>query len=177
LAAGDSITVGHYGTNDGYRGYLYDNLIAAGNTTYQFQYVGTTNDLEPGEPQALPTSPVNQTYHDGWSGFTTGNMLSNSDSRGNISTWLTQLASSGSLPTVITLDIGTNDAGTGVALSTGTSNLSAIISTIYQKDPNVVLFLGEVTRVITPGSTNTTRTCRGLSPNTVRRATKSTWLT
>ena len=139
MPVGDSITLGHYGTNDGYRGFLYDDLLAAGFSTFQFQLVGTTNQLESGMNEALPTSPVNQTYHDGWSGWTTANVLS------NIGTWLPQLAGSGSLPTIITLDIGTNDAGTGVALSQGTANLSAIISTIFQKDPNVLLLLAAVT--------------------------------
>ena len=155
MPVGDSITLGHYGTNDGYRGDLYDDLLAAGFSTYQFQLVGTTNQLESGMTEALPTSPVNQTYHDGWSGWTTGLVLANGDSRGNIGTWLPQLAGSGSLPTIITLDIGTNDAGTGVALSQGTANLSAIISTIFQKDPGVLLLLGEVTPRTDNASYNT----------------------
>ncbi len=145
MPVGDSITLGHYGTNDGYRGDLYDDLIATGFTTYQFQLVGTTNQLEAGMTEALPTTPVNQTYHDGWSGWTTGLVLGNSTTSGNIGTWLPALAGSGALPTIITLDIGTNDAGTGVALSQGTANLSAIIATIFQKDPKVLLLLGEVT--------------------------------
>jgi fibronectin-binding autotransporter adhesin len=155
MPVGDSITLGHYGTHDGYRGYLYGDLIAAGFTTYQFQYVGTTNQLESGMTESLPTSPVNQTYHDGWSGWTTGNVLSNSSTSGNIGTWLPQLAGSGSRPTIITLDIGTNDAGTGVSLSQGTANLSGIISTIFQKDPTVLLLLGEVTPRTDNASYNT----------------------
>jgi fibronectin-binding autotransporter adhesin len=155
MPVGDSITLGHYGTNDGYRGFLYDDLIAAGFTTYQFQLVGTTNQLEAGMTEALPSTPVNQTFHDGWSGWTTGLVLGNSTSSGNIGTWLPQLAGNGSLPTIITLDIGTNDAGTGVALSQGTANLSAIISTIFQKDPKVLLLLGEVTPRTDNASYNT----------------------
>ena len=68
MPVGDSITYGVNGTNAGYRGYLYAGLTAAGNSTNNFQLVGTTN----GNPGSLPTSPVDQTGHDGWSGWTTG---------------------------------------------------------------------------------------------------------
>ena len=50
MPVGDSITYGADGTNAGYRGFLYNDLTAAGNT---FQFVGTTN----GNPGSLPTAP------------------------------------------------------------------------------------------------------------------------
>jgi autotransporter-associated beta strand protein len=145
MPVGDSITYGVNGTNAGYRSFLYNNL---GGATGGFQFVGTTN----GNPGGLPTTPVNQTYHDGWGGWTTGDVLgnyqgpSNNGTSGNIGTWLTQLSGSGALPTVITLMIGTNDSTVGGwSVSQGTSNLSAIIDTIYADDPGVKLLLGQVT--------------------------------
>ena len=137
MPVGDSITYGYNGTNAGYRGYLYSDLMAGGNT---FQFVGTTN----GNPGSLPTSPVNQTYHDGWSGWTTGDVLGtikssfNNGASGNISTWLTSLAGSGQTPTAIMMMIGTNDPVRGGAngppdvpgtVANALSNVSTIIDT------------------------------------------------
>ena len=145
MPVGDSITYGAGGTNAGYRGFLYSDLMATGGT---FQFVGTTN----GNSANLPSGPVNQTYHDGWPGWTTGDILGNSQSgsnngtSGNIGTWLTQLATAGQSPTIITMMIGTNDpTNGGFTLSQGTSNLSAIVDTVYSKDPGVRLLLAECT--------------------------------
>ncbi len=145
MPVGDSITYGTNGTNAGYRGFLYSDLTAAGSS---FQFVGTTN----GNPGSLPTSPVNQTYHDGWSGWTTGDVLGTSQSgynngtSGNIGTWLTQLSGSGSAPNIITMMIGTNDLQVGgFTVSQGTSNLSGIIDTIHTEDPGAELLLATLT--------------------------------
>jgi autotransporter-associated beta strand protein len=145
MPVGDSITYGNGGTNAGYRGFLYNDLTASGNT---FQFVGTTN----GNPGSLPTSPVDQTYHDGWPGWTTGDVLgtfqdvSNNGTSGNISTWLTQLAGSGQSPTIITMMIGTNDSSRGGwSVATGTANTAAIINTAFNLDPGVRFLLAECT--------------------------------
>ncbi len=135
MPVGDSITYGVGGTNAGYRGYLYSSLTAAGNSS-NFQFVGTTN----GNPGSLPTSPVDQTAHDGWSGWTTAQIES------NIGAWLTQLTGSGQTPTVITMMIGTNDYPvSGYSVSQGTTNLAAIINTIFAQDPTGRLLLAKLT--------------------------------
>ena len=135
MPVGDSITYGAGGTNAGYRGFLYSDLTATGGT---FQFVGTTN----GNPGSLPTSPVNQTYHDGWPGWTTGDILGNSQSgfnngtSGNIGTWLTQLATSGQSPTIITMMIGTNDpTNGGFTVSQGTPILPPSSTRSIRDDP------------------------------------------
>ena len=154
MPVGDSITYGAGGTNAGYRGFLYDDLTATGGT---FQFVGSTN----GNSANLPTGPVNQTYHDGWPGWTTGDILGNSLSgfnngaSGNIGSWLTQLAAGGQSPTIITMMIGTNDpTNGGFTVSQGTSNLSAIVDTIYSKDPGVRLLVAQVTPRLDNGGAN-----------------------
>jgi autotransporter-associated beta strand protein len=153
MPVGDSITYGVAGTNGGYRGFLYSDLTTSGNT---IQFVGTTN----GNAGSLPASPVNQQYHDGWSGWTTGDVLGtiqssfNNGTSGNINTWLTSLTADGQAPTAITMMIGTNDPVRGGAsgppdvpatVSQATSNLSAIINVVYAKDPGVRLLVAMVT--------------------------------
>ena len=155
MPVGDSITWGYTWANGvysgdanaGYRGILYNNLTAMGDA---FQFVGTSN----ANPGSLPTTPVNQTYHDGWGGWTTGDVLGtykgnttwNTGTEGNIGAWLTTLAGSGQTPTIITMMIGTNDpAFGGWTVSQGTTNLSAIIDTIFQEDPGVRLLLARAT--------------------------------
>ena len=138
MPVGDSITYGQGipATNAGYRGFLYNDLTASGNT---MQFVGTTN----GNPGSLPTSPVNQQYHDGWQGWTTGNILGTSPvgSSGNITTWLPALSGSGASPTIITMMFGTNDSGSGVSVLTATNNISQILSSRLHGRPQSVRFL------------------------------------
>ena len=145
MPVGDSITYGDGGTNAGYRGFLYNDLTAAGNT---FQFVGTTN----GNPGSLPASPVNQTSHDGWPGWTTGDVLgtfqdiSNNGASGNISTWLSQLAAAGQSPTIITMMIGTNDFSRGGwSVAQGTANTAAIVNIAFSQDPGVKFLLATCT--------------------------------
>lgn len=102
LPVGDSITAGYSGDPNvkdaGWRGLLYNSLTAA---SYSFQFVGTAN-VNPGR---LPTTPVDQTWHD--SGTTeTWRTLAVRD---NIGSWLTTLAASGKTPAVIAMMTGTND--------------------------------------------------------------------
>ncbi len=139
MPVGDSITDGVAGTNAGYRGFLYSDLTAAGYNTFQF--VGNTND----NPGSLPASPVNQQYHNGWSGQTTAYILNgvlpvSSGGKG----WLTT-NNAGTLPNIITMMIGTNDAAQGVLLTTATSNIAQIINTTFSQDPGVRFLLGECT--------------------------------
>jgi fibronectin-binding autotransporter adhesin len=132
MPVGDSITYGVNGTNAGYRGFLYSDLIATGNS---FQFVGTTN----GNPGSLPTSPVDQTYHDGWPGWTSAQISS------TMGAWLTQLNGSGKSPTIITMMIGTNDPPNGYSVSQSTANIASIINTAYADVPGVRFLLAQVT--------------------------------
>ena len=71
MPMGDSITYGVDGggggaTNAGYRGPLYNLLTGAG---FTFQFVGSYNP----NPGSLPTTPVDETFHEGHSGWQTGN--------------------------------------------------------------------------------------------------------
>ncbi|MGO9108203.1 MAG: GDSL-type esterase/lipase family protein [Thermoguttaceae bacterium] len=149
MPVGDSITYGYGGTNAGYRGYLYTDLVTTGST---FQFVGTTN----GNAASLPVTPVNQTYHDGWSGWTTGDINGtqqssfNNGTSGNIGTWLTKLSGSGQSPTAILMMIGTNDpvrggTGNGGTVSQGTANLSSVIDTEASEDRGVRILLATLT--------------------------------
>ena len=141
MPVGDSITLGYNDTGAaGYRGYLYTSLTAVSNS---FQFVGTTT----GAPGALP---ANQQGHDGWSGWTTGDVNGtqqssfNDGKSGNIGTWMTQLTSQQQTPTDILLMIGTNDPVRGAGTPTqdipgtvanATSNLSSIIDKACSADP------------------------------------------
>ena len=139
MPVGDSITDGVAGTNAGYRGFLYSDLTAAGYNSFQF--IGNTND----NPGTLPSSPVNQQYHNGWSGQTTAFILNGvTPVASGGSGWLTT-NNAGTLPSIITMMIGTNDDAQGVLLATATSNIAQIINKAFSQDPGVRFLLGECT--------------------------------
>ena len=146
MPVGDSITYGTNGQYAGYRGYLYSDLVASGNTSFQF--VGTTNGNPGGTVGTLPASPVDQTWHDGWPGWRTDQIDS------NMSGWLTSLSGSSHLPSVVTMMIGTNDVNQGYSVSWGTSHVASIINTVCTQDPGVRFLLANV---IPEASGNTTQ--------------------
>ena len=150
MPVGDSITYGYPGSaglgdNAGYRGTLYS-LLTAGN--YNFQFVGTTN----GNPGSLPATPVNQQYHDGWSGWTVGDIagvapysgVNGGRTNGDITTWLPALAAQNQTPNIIPLMIGTNNPGNGVDVATSISQYSTLIDRVFAADPGVELLAAQI---------------------------------
>ena len=128
MPLGDSITYGTGGNNAGYRGPLY-NLLAPIATS--FYYVGTTNF----NPGSLPTSSINETYHEGHSSYAISDVYSNLDGFNNScflkyggperdpngGYWLTGGSDTGRIPIypdVILLLVGAND----LSNLTGASN-------------------------------------------------------
>jgi lysophospholipase L1-like esterase len=142
MPVGDSITAGYSGDPNvldaGWRGLLYNSLTAAG---YAFQYVGTAN-VNPGR---LPTTPIDQTWHD--SGTTeTWRTLAVRDFIGS---WLTTLAASGKTPAIIAMMTGTNDINDNNAPAS-VSNVSVIIDTVHARTPATKLFVAKIVPVFTP---------------------------
>ena len=116
-------------------------MTSAGFNTFQF--VGSHND----NPGSLPSSPVNQQYHNGWSGWKTSDILNGVTpaSSGGLG-WLTSNPASGTTPpSIITLMIGTNDAANGVSVAQATANLSEIINWSFSQDPGVRFLLATCT--------------------------------
>ncbi len=133
LPLGDSITCGFGGSNAGYRGFLYKSLTDA---EIAFQFVGTTWHDNPG---SLPTTPVDQTWHQGYGGQVTGFILD------NIATILHDLFGKGKLPNIITLLIGTNDATRNIPPSTAAANVAQIIDLVCRRVPGITMFIAQIT--------------------------------
>ena len=72
MPMGDSITYGGSGSNAGYRGYLYP-MLAAVAPAFQFAGVSTVN------PASLPSGPLDQTHHNGYSSYATLHLSNNLD--------------------------------------------------------------------------------------------------
>ena len=121
---GDSITQGN--SNGGYRAPLYTLLSNGGYTT---QFVGTSN----ANPGSLPTSPVNQTYHEGHSGWRID----------QIDSILTSTLATG--PDAILMMIGTNDFGQGKDITNAINRLDALIGRIVSERPTAHLFVANLT--------------------------------
>jgi len=137
---GDSITYGTDGTNAGYRGQLYTLLapMAPG-----FYFVGTSNF----NPGLLPTSPINETYHEGHSSYAISDVYSNLDGFNNScfleyggperdpngGYWLTGGNGTGRAPLypdVILLLLGANDLNTMPGVSNRLDGLIAKLTTL-----------------------------------------------
>ena len=140
MALGDSITEGADSTiGYGYRGFLYNDLVAG----------GYTNVLNVGSHNTNPgTLPANQQWHSGYGGWTIEQIES------NVGSWLTTLASgygngntTGTAgnppPDYITLMIGTNDDGSN--LTTEMTNYTQMLKNIWAVDPNVKIFAADLT--------------------------------
>ena len=144
LPVGDSITAGYSGDPNvkdaGWRGLLYNSLTAAG---YTFQYVGTAN-VNPGR---LPTTPIDQTWHDSGTGETWRTLAV----REFIGSWLTTLAASGKTPAIIAMITGTNDIRDNNAPAS-VSNVSEIIDTVHARTPASKLFVAKIVPVFSPGN-------------------------
>jgi len=142
MPVGDSITAGYSVDPNvidaGWRGLLYNSLTAAG---YSFQYVGTTN-VNPGR---LPTTPIDQTWHDSGTTETWRTLAV----REFIDSWLTTLAASGKTPAIIAMMTGTNDINDNNAPAS-VSNVSAIIDTVHARTPATKLFVAKIVPVFSP---------------------------
>ena len=141
MPLGDSITYGSGGTNAGYRGPLYSLLTGAG---YSFQYVGSTN----GNPGSLPTTPVNQTYHEGHGGWVTGDVSTGilhgvkTVAAGGLG-WLTVN------PDVILLHIGTNNTGGSEPQSI--IDVGNILDEIHTQRPTAVTYVAQIVPKVSGG--------------------------
>jgi len=142
MPLGDSITYGSGGTNAGYRGPLYSLLSGVG---YDFQFVGSTN----GNPGTLPTSPVNQTYHEGHGGWRTGD-----DSNG-ILHGVRTVADGGlgwlanTPPDVVLLHIGTNNTGSPEPQSI--IDVGGILDQIHTQRPTAFTFVAQIVPKVSGG--------------------------
>ena len=154
MPLGDSITEGSNGTNGGYRGFLYSLLspIAPG-----FQFIGVSNS----NPGSLPTSPINETYHNGFSSYTSVNLYNNlngldlqqyntyggSDRNPQGGYWLTGGGTTGRgavYPNIILCLVGANDVNQGIAGNAQT-NLYNLINEIVTLRPNTHLIMADMT--------------------------------
>jgi len=136
MPMGDSITYGSLGTNAGYRGPL-DNLLSADG--YTFLYVGSQTS----NPGSLPTTPVNQTHHEGHSGWNVAQVLNGvtATAQGGLG-WLSVD------PNIVTLMIGTNNRGGGVVgVPAAIDQLGQIIDNVSQQTPGAALFVAEITPI------------------------------
>lgn len=162
MPLGDSITYGFTGTNAGYRGYLHTLLapVAPG-----FQFIGVTTV----NPASLPTSPIDQTHHTGYSSYATLDLHNNLDGvdttrfiqfgtadrdpQGGY--WITGGNGTGrgaAYPDVVLLMVGTNDIGQQVQynnpqlnVANYPANLTTLIGKLFALRPNVRVIVAKIT--------------------------------
>jgi autotransporter-associated beta strand protein len=165
MPLGDSITYGAYGSDAGYRGFLY-NLLNPIASNFQFLGAATVN------PGSLPTSPLDETHHNGYSSYTTLDLLNNlngldlaryneyggADRNPNGGYWLTGGNGTGRnavFPDIILLLVGANDiaqgnlGNTNINVANYPTNLTALINELVTLRPNANV----VTAAITPEPT------------------------
>lgn len=154
MPVGDSITYGWQGTHAGYRGPLHDLLVpfAPG-----LRFVGSSSE----RPGLLPTSPVNQTWHEGHSSYNLDDISDNLDGLNterflqyggpdrnpNGGHWLTGGNGTGRaplFPDAILLLAGTNDLGTSAGAEQRLRDLLEKITTLR---PNTCVFVAKITPI------------------------------
>jgi lysophospholipase L1-like esterase len=131
MPLGDSITRGGPdagSTYPSYRYYLDESLRAAG---YSVDFVGSTSSAY--------SRFVFDEQHEGHGGYTSGMMVGTSSSS-PLAAWL----AASPVPDVVLLHIGTNDARTGVPLTTRLQNVKAIVSLLRQKNPKVRVVVAQI---------------------------------
>jgi fibronectin-binding autotransporter adhesin len=161
MPLGDSITYGYNGTDAGYRGYLY-NLLNPVAPNFQFVGAATIN------PGSLPTSPVDQTHHNGYSSYATLDLLNNLDGLDltrydqyggaerwpNGGYWLTGGNGTGRsavYPDIILLLIGANDisqatlGNTNINVANYPTNLTALINKLVTLRPDAKIITADIT--------------------------------
>jgi fibronectin-binding autotransporter adhesin len=171
MPLGDSITYGAYGSDAGYRGFLY-NLLNPIAPNFQFIGAATVN------PGSLPTSPIDETHHNGYSSYATLDLLNNlngldltryneyggAERNPNGGYWLTGGNGTGRsavFPDIILLLVGANDiaqgnlGNTNINVANYPTNLTALINEIVTLRPNAKIITADITPEPTQ-STNTT---------------------
>ena len=161
MPLGDSITYGGSGSYSGYRGYLYSllNPIAP-----DFQFVGASTV----NPTSLPTTPIDETHHNGYSSYATLDLLNNLDGLDltrynqyggverypNGGYWLTGGNGTGRstvFPDIILLLVGANDisqatlGNTNINIVNYPTNLTALINKLVTLRPNVRVVTADIT--------------------------------
>ena len=161
MPLGDSITYGANGSDAGYRGFLY-NLLNPIAPNFQFIGAATIN------PGSLPTSPIDQTHHNGYSSYATLDLLNNlngldltryneyggAERNPNGGYWLTGGNGTGRsavFPDIILLLVGANDIAQGTLGNTNINvanyqtNLTALINEIVTLRPNARVVTADIT--------------------------------
>jgi len=136
MPLGDSITTGFGSSSSGpgYRWPLYNLLNDSGLT---FQFVGTANN----RPGSLPTSPVDQTYHEGHGGWNAAQLLNGVTSTDDGGLGWMEID-----PQIILLMIGTNNRGGDVPTVVG--EVGQIIDQIQAQTPAARLLVAEITPIV-----------------------------
>jgi lysophospholipase L1-like esterase len=139
MPLGDSIT---FGVNDlgnaGYRGPLFASVVAAGQ---KLTFVGSLSNG--------PTSVSGQTFpqkNEGHSGWGISEVNPNSGGSAGLATIIPSPAfnsSSGGIPDIILLHIGTNDQGT-LSATQMTSDLAGFVDKIISNAPNAYLVVAQI---------------------------------
>ncbi len=161
MPLGDSITYGYNGTDAGYRGFLY-NLLNPVAPNFQFVGAATIN------PGSLPTSPIDQTHHNGYSSYATLDLLNNLDGldltrynqyggaerNPNGGYWLTGGNGTGRsavYPDIILLLVGANDiaqgnlGNTNINVANYSTNLTALINELVTLRPDAKVIAADIT--------------------------------
>jgi autotransporter-associated beta strand protein len=162
MPLGDSITYGQNGSDAGYRGFLY-NLLNPVAPNFQFVGAATVN------PGSLPTSPVDQTHHNGYSSYATLDLLNNlngldltrfnqfggAERNPNGGYWLTGGNGTGRsavFPDIIFLLVGANDIfqqvnynNPQINVANYQTNLTALINEIVTLRPNTKVITADIT--------------------------------
>lgn len=161
MPLGDSITYGAYGSDAGYRGFLY-NLLNPVTPNFQFIGAATVN------PGSLPTSPIDETHHNGYSSYATLDLLNNlngldltryneyggAERNPNGGYWLTGGNGTGRsavFPDIILLLVGANDiaqgnlGNTNINVANYPANLTALINELVTLRPNAKVVAADIT--------------------------------
>jgi autotransporter-associated beta strand protein len=161
MPLGDSITYGGSGSFSGYRGFLY-NLLAPIAPNFQFVGASTVN------PTTLPTTPIDETHHNGYSSYATLDLLNNLDGLDltryneyggverypNGGYWLTGGNGTGRsavFPDIILLLVGANDisqatlGNTNINVVNYQTNLTALINELVTLRPNAKVIAADIT--------------------------------
>jgi autotransporter-associated beta strand protein len=161
MPLGDSITYGAYGSDAGYRGFLY-NLLNPIAPNFQFTGAATVN------PGSLPTSPIDETHHNGYSSYATLDLLNNlngldltryneyggAERNPNGGYWLTGGNGTGRnavYPDIILLLVGANDiaqgnlGNTNINVASYPTNLTALINELVTLRPTAKVVTADIT--------------------------------
>ena len=166
MPMGDSITYGGGGTQAGYRGPLQTLLNPTVNALApRFEYAGASVS----NPSILPTSPINQTHHNGYSSYATldlsnnldgydptrYNQLGGADRNPNGGYWITGGNGTGraaDYPDVVLLMVGANDiyqqttyGNPLINVANYQANLTTLVNKLIALRPTVRVIVADIT--------------------------------